>query len=192
MGEGSRKTAVEEQLAQYRKRKKREEEYAALKQRIWGYFTAVFTFWKPEYVGPSTHTLPENPEEEVVADSPRPAINTKNVRRRKGNMGEAPATTTTTTTMEEEAAPTHYTALDWAVLVLKILMWLLLQKVFILLEFGAVFFIASAFLFIWYNLRNEPKKKGEASAYSVFNPNCEAIDGTFTAEQFERELLHKM
>jgi hypothetical protein len=26
------------------------------------------------------------------------------------------------------------------------------------------------------------------SAYSVFNRNCERIDGTFTAEQLEKEL----
>lgn len=52
--------------------------------------------------------------------------------------------------------------------------------------------IVCKFLFFRYNLTNEPKKKGEASAYSVFNPNCEQIDGTFTAEQFERELLYKM
>uniref|UniRef100_A0A0P4W6K8 SAYSvFN domain-containing protein n=1 Tax=Scylla olivacea TaxID=85551 RepID=A0A0P4W6K8_SCYOL len=187
MVEGSKKTNVEEQLAQYRMRKKREEEYAALKQKIWGYLAAVFTFWRPEDGGPGTHTSPGSPEAEMQDDSSRPAINTGNARRRKVNMGEA-----TTTMEEEEASPTHYTRLDLAMLFLKILMWLLLQKVFILLEFGAVFFIASAFLFIWYNLRNEPKKKGEASAYSVFNPNCEAIDGTFTAEQFERELLHKM
>ena len=28
------------------------------------------------------------------------------------------------------------------------------------------------------------------SAYSVFNPNCESIDGTLTAQQFEREIRH--
>ena len=32
------------------------------------------------------------------------------------------------------------------------------------------------------------RKAGEASAYSVFNENCEAIDGTFTAQQFEQNL----
>ena len=41
-------------------------------------------------------------------------------------------------------------------------------------------------------MRTGPKRAGEISAYSVFNPNCETIEGTFTAEQFERELLHKM
>ena len=41
-------------------------------------------------------------------------------------------------------------------------------------------------------MKESPKKDGELSAYSVFNPNCEQLEGTFTAEQFERELLHKM
>ncbi|KAK8732299.1 hypothetical protein OTU49_007015, partial [Cherax quadricarinatus] len=79
----------------------------------------------------------------------------------------------------------NYTTLDWVSLGLKCLMWLLLFKVFILIEFGAVFFIFSAFIFIWFTLRSEPKKKGEVSAYSVFNPDCKAIDGSYTAEQFE-------
>ena len=34
------------------------------------------------------------------------------------------------------------------------------------------------------------RKAGEMSAYSVFNPNCESIDGTLTAQQFEREIRH--
>ena len=35
------------------------------------------------------------------------------------------------------------------------------------------------------------RKAGEASAYSVFNENCEAIDGTMTAQHFERDLMGK-
>lgn len=55
-------------------------------------------------------------------------------------------------------------------------------------EFGAVYFILSALVFIWKNTRSGPKKKGEISAYSVFNPNCEAIQGTINMEQLEREM----
>lgn len=60
--------------------------------------------------------------------------------------------------------------------------------IFVKLEFGAVFFIASCFYLIWTNFRSKPKQKGELSAYSVFNPNFEVIDGTLTAEQFENEI----
>ncbi|CAH2045007.1 unnamed protein product, partial [Iphiclides podalirius] len=35
-----------------------------------------------------------------------------------------------------------------------------------------------------------PKKRGEVSAYSVFNENCTSIDGTLKAEQFEREIRY--
>lgn len=35
------------------------------------------------------------------------------------------------------------------------------------------------------------RKKTELSAYSVFNPNCVRLEGTFTAEQFENELLRR-
>lgn len=50
-----------------------------------------------------------------------------------------------------------------------------------------VYLVISGLLFIYFNTRTGPKKEGEVSAYSVFNPNCEAIDGTLKAEQFERE-----
>lgn len=181
---------MEERLAQYRKRKKKEEEFAALKQKIWEYFATVFTFWKKDE-NPATVSTPLPDEDQPQSEEQEPSSHdlqrlNDNRRRRKGSVRED------VTTQEDDPPPPHYTRLDWVVLFLKVIMWLLVQKVFILLEFGAVFFIFSAFLFIWYNLRNEPKKKGEASAYSVFNPNCEVIDGTFTAEQFERELLHKM
>lgn len=48
----------------------------------------------------------------------------------------------------------------------------------------------SALLGIYFNTRTEPKKRNEMSAYSVFNKNCESIDGTLKAEQFEREIRY--
>lgn len=42
----SKKLSVEEQLALYRKRKKREEEVAALKHKVRSVFTSVFTVWR--------------------------------------------------------------------------------------------------------------------------------------------------
>ena len=38
------------------------------------------------------------------------------------------------------------------------------------------------------NTRTGPRQRNTLSAYSVFNPNQERIDGTFTTEQFEKEL----
>ncbi|XP_064365602.1 SAYSvFN domain-containing protein 1 [Dromaius novaehollandiae] len=35
------------------------------------------------------------------------------------------------------------------------------------------------------------RRRGELSAYSVFNPGCAAIPGTLTAAQLERELFYR-
>jgi hypothetical protein len=73
---------------------------------------------------------------------------------------------------------------------LYFLLWTILYTIAIHLEFGTVYFIVSFLYAIWINTRTGPKKEGEISAYSVFNPNCEAIDGTLKAEQFEQELRY--
>ena len=78
----------------------------------------------------------------------------------------------------------------WYITALYILLWLLLWGFFISVEFGFVYFLLSAFVFIVLSLRGSRRKIGELSAYSVFNENCESIDGTLTAEQFERELRY--
>ncbi|EFB17426.1 hypothetical protein PANDA_016216, partial [Ailuropoda melanoleuca] len=72
---------------------------------------------------------------------------------------------------------------------LKVLLWLVLLGLFVELEFGLVYFVLSLFYWMYVGTRSpEEKREGEKSAYSVFNPGCEAIQGTLTAEQLEREL----
>ncbi|KAL1781247.1 SAY domain-containing 1 [Sigmodon hispidus] len=72
---------------------------------------------------------------------------------------------------------------------LKVLLWLVLLGLFVELEFGLVYFVLSMFYWMYVGTRGpEEKREGEKSAYSVFNPGCEAIQGTLTAEQLEREL----
>ncbi|EEB13404.1 conserved hypothetical protein [Pediculus humanus corporis] len=56
------------------------------------------------------------------------------------------------------------------------------------IEFGFVYFVMSGLIFVYFNTRTGPKMKGEVSAYSVFNTGCEAIEGTFKAEYFEKQL----
>jgi Uncharacterized conserved domain (SAYSvFN) len=70
----------------------------------------------------------------------------------------------------------------------KIVLWLLLWIGFIVIEFGSVFFLVSLFYFVYASMRTRPRLDSEPSAYSVFNPNCERITGTFTAEQFDESL----
>ncbi|XP_006148727.1 SAYSvFN domain-containing protein 1 [Tupaia chinensis] len=72
---------------------------------------------------------------------------------------------------------------------LKVLLWLVLLGLFVELEFGLAYFVLSLFYWMYVGTRGPgEKKEGEKSAYSVFNPGCEAIEGTLTAEQLEREL----
>ncbi|XP_069092429.1 SAYSvFN domain-containing protein 1 isoform X2 [Pleurodeles waltl] len=77
-------------------------------------------------------------------------------------------------------------------LLLKFLLWLVLLGLFVELEFGLVYFVLSMFYWIYEGMRGPGEKKpGEKSAYSVFNPGCESIQGTLTAEQLERELQYR-
>ena len=73
---------------------------------------------------------------------------------------------------------------------LKLLLWALLQAIFIMVEFGVVFFIVSLFYLIYATMENNAqfRRKGELSAYSVFNKGQKRLAGTFDVEQFEREL----
>ncbi|XP_073527808.1 SAYSvFN domain-containing protein 1 isoform X3 [Phyllobates terribilis] len=83
-------------------------------------------------------------------------------------------------------------SLGKAVLLVKFLLWLVLLGLFVELEFGLVYFILSMFYWLYEGTRRPGlRKRGEKSAYSVFNPGCEAIQGTLTAEQFERELQYR-
>ncbi|XP_044004427.1 SAYSvFN domain-containing protein 1 [Aphidius gifuensis] len=75
-----------------------------------------------------------------------------------------------------------------ALKLLYLLLWITVYLIALQVEFGAVYFIISALFFIWINTRSEKKKKGEISAYSVFNPNCEAIQGTINIEQLEKQM----
>lgn len=85
----------------------------------------------------------------------------------------------------------HCIKSSWWIFGLKVVLWLLVWGFFIEVEFGAVYLVISGLLFIFVSLRGGKKRAdGELSAYSVFNKNFEAIEGTLSAEQFERELRY--
>lgn len=80
---------------------------------------------------------------------------------------------------------------SWYTFILKIILWFLLWGFFIEVEFGLVYLTASGLVFMVLSLRGRRRVvPGELSAYSVFNKNCESIDGTLSAEQFEKELRY--
>lgn len=74
--------------------------------------------------------------------------------------------------------------------ILYFVLWATLYIIAIKFEFGAVYFVVSALIFIWLNTHTRQKKLGELSAYSVFNPDCKAIEGTLNASQLEREIRY--
>lgn len=79
----------------------------------------------------------------------------------------------------------------WWMTGLKILLWVLLWGFFIEVEFGMVYLVASGLVLIVLSLRGGKKRApDELSAYSVFNKNFETIEGTLSAEQFEKELRY--
>ncbi|VVD00982.1 unnamed protein product [Leptidea sinapis] len=94
---------------------------------------------------------------------------------------------------ESEVPPTEENQETWKYFLVKwsiySIIWLTLFIYFIKLQFGAVFFVISALVGICLNTRTRPKKKGEISAYSVFNENCESIGGTLNAEQLQKEMM---
>ncbi|XP_076873759.1 SAYSvFN domain-containing protein 1 [Brachyhypopomus gauderio] len=75
---------------------------------------------------------------------------------------------------------------------LKVLLWLVLLGLFSELDFGLPFFLISLFYWLYEGLRKPTTRQpGELSAYSVFNPNCQPILGTLTAEQLEGEMGYR-
>uniref|UniRef100_A0A182W118 SAYSvFN domain-containing protein n=1 Tax=Anopheles minimus TaxID=112268 RepID=A0A182W118_9DIPT len=86
---------------------------------------------------------------------------------------------------QPEAKPRSW--LTYLTYLVYFLFWATLYAIAIELRFGVVFLMLSALFGIYFNTRTK-KAPGEISAYSVFNENCEAIDGTLKAEQFEREI----
>lgn len=69
------------------------------------------------------------------------------------------------------------------------LIWASLYYFFIQLQFGIIYLIISMLFGIYFNTRTGPKDENEISAYSVFNKNCESINGTLKGEQLERQML---
>lgn len=71
---------------------------------------------------------------------------------------------------------------------LTIALWWCCLGFFTHVGFGSVFFVLSLFYFMYVSMKSGTRHPWEPSAYSVFNENCDAIDGTLSAKQFENEL----
>lgn len=91
-------------------------------------------------------------------------------------------------TREVEESTTSETVTKWILRLCKLALWFCLWGLFIELQFGAVFFAVSAIVFTYINTRTGPGD-GKLSAYSVFNKDCERIQGTITAEQMQKSMF---
>ena len=95
------------------------------------------------------------------------------------------SSSSTTESNNEEEQPESIT--NWKIIFLKFLIWLTLFVIFLRLEFGVIYFIISLLYLIWNSLDSR-RRRNELSAYSVFNPNFEKIQGTFSGEDYDRQL----
>ena len=108
---------------------------------------------------------------------PEDSVSTRPVR---GN------TTIDTTKPTASSGPGDYLT-PYQNLVLKCLLWLGLFGGFIYCGIGTVYLLLSAFYLVYKSMHHY-RRSGEISAYSVFNKNCQSIDGTLTADQFDKEI----
>ena len=65
-----------------------------------------------------------------------------------------------------------------------LIVWTLLALIFRAIGFGLPWVIVSGIGAIFLNLGTRRPGDSSLSAYSIFNPNMQAIPGTLTAEQF--------
>lgn len=87
---------------------------------------------------------------------------------------------------EEEKRPTN-----WLIIAFKCFLWFISYAIFIYFQFGAIYFICSLLYLIYSNLGvGTGRRKNQLSAYSVFNPRFEKLQGTFSAEDYDRQLRH--
>ncbi|XP_071784561.1 uncharacterized protein [Asterias amurensis] len=173
---------MEAQLREYRARKAQEQarqNQEGVWMRIWrksDTSSQTTPLSADEVDGSQTARLPESDEREETWTKKTPAVNSlqENLPRNRFLRFIA-----------------QDTSLLTSVFLLKLILWLVLFALFLHLEFAAVFVIATFFYIIYATLETRrARAPGEPSAYSVFNPNCEQIDGTLTAEQFEQELKY--
>lgn len=91
---------------------------------------------------------------------------------------------------ENEDKPPGEKKFKYIMFAIWLLFWATCWMIAIELQFGIVFLILSALFGIYFNTRTGPRRRGEVSAYSVFNKDCESIDGTLDAEQLQSEMLY--
>uniref|UniRef100_A0A1B0DFT2 Uncharacterized protein n=1 Tax=Phlebotomus papatasi TaxID=29031 RepID=A0A1B0DFT2_PHLPP len=164
-------------------RKRREETVKGFKEK----FVKMVSFQQVRVDSLRTDSA-EKAVDQISVDEPQ---NVKDNESDKEDLTEVPDEVSVTSETSDMAlgAPKR-TAFTYFIYVLYFLLWATCYAIAIELQFGVVFFLFSALGAVYLNTRTRPKQPGEISAYSVFNKDCHAIDGTLKAEQFEAELRY--
>lgn len=160
---------MEEKLNEFRRRRQREEIWNTLMLK------SVFTRMSSPKEATSTQPTPDASPVTLIEES------TPNISRAvsEDNLSIASSNFSfSSVTVSRLTLATYF---------LYALLWVTCFLIAIQLRFGAVYLVLSGLFGIYLNTRTTPKREGELSAYSVFNPNCEAIDGTLKPEHFERD-----
>ncbi|XP_045502593.1 uncharacterized protein LOC123699643 [Colias croceus] len=175
---------MEAKLKQYRALRRRQQFVDNIKQKLENSKEKFINF-----LVPSMAKVEERHEEEVVLledddEDDSPITYTKALLEESVDLTSE---VSEVESIEENQESWRYCMIKWTIYAI---IWLTLFIYFLKLQFGAVFFVISVLIGICLNTSTKPKKRGEVSAYSVFNENCVSIDGTLKAEQFEKEIRY--
>uniref|UniRef100_A0A6B2E9B4 SAYSvFN domain-containing protein n=1 Tax=Phlebotomus kandelakii TaxID=1109342 RepID=A0A6B2E9B4_9DIPT len=173
---------MEEKLEAYRRKKRREEVVKGFKEKL-----VNMVSFQQVRVDSLRNDSAEKANEQVSVDTPEEVANESE---KEDLADNADAASLTSETSDMALGAPKRTAFTYFIYVLYFLLWATCYAIAIELQFGVVFFLFSALAAVYLNTRTRPKAPGEISAYSVFNKDCHAIDGTLKAEQFEAELRY--
>ncbi|XP_058460145.1 uncharacterized protein LOC131435871 [Malaya genurostris] len=188
---------MDAKLNNYRTKKRRQAVLNSFKDRLFN----MVSFQQVRVDEKSTHVIVEadtddnrSDQQPVITPVHKTKLTSKTIHTNSDTESVLPVDDSSTTysdldepseTQSSKKPPKSY--LTYITYLVYFLFWVTLYAIAIELRFGVVFLMLSGLVAIYFNTRTE-KTPGEISAYSVFNENCESIDGTLKAEQFEREI----
>ncbi|XP_038206946.1 uncharacterized protein LOC119828771 isoform X2 [Zerene cesonia] len=172
---------MEAKLKEYRALRRRQQFVDNIKQKLEHSKEKIVNFLVPK------PNMGERNEEEVVLLENEEDTSINNTKALLEESVDLTSEVSEVESIEENQESWRYCMIKWTIYAI---IWLTLFIYFLKLQFGAVFFVISVLIGICLNTSTRPKKRGEVSAYSVFNKNCVSIDGTLKAEQFEKEIRY--
>ncbi|KAJ2953442.1 hypothetical protein O0L34_g1036 [Tuta absoluta] len=173
---------MEQKLREYRALRRRKELIDNTKAKLENTKQKVIKFLTPKFL-----TEMEKKEEEVLLMEEEPVF--KERPPAYEDPIEAVSEVSELESVEEEIQNPEswkYFITKWTIYTI---IWATGWMFFIMQGFGAVYFAISILIGICLNTSVRKKRPGEASAYSVFNKNCESIDGDLKAEELQRQMM---